>query len=132
MEAIAQNLPTVLMLVAVVAALYFLLIRPQKKRQQEQEQARDAWAPGARVMTIGGIIGTIKEIGDKQIVLEVAPDIEMTFVKNAISTNKVEDEFEYVDADEADSGSMFDAPDAIDSTDSGGAPETAPEPDDAK
>ena len=90
---------TVLMVVLMGAALYFLLIRPQQKRTKEQQSKLAALEAGSRVMTISGIIGTISHLGEKQAILEIAPGVEITIDKRAISTQPIEDEFEYVDAD---------------------------------
>ena len=86
-----------LFIVAIGAALYFLMIRPQQKRAKEQKAKMAALEPGARVMTISGIFGTIRHLGEKQAILEVAPGVEFTIDKRAISSQPVEDEFEYVD-----------------------------------
>lgn len=90
---------TLLMFALMGAALYFLMIRPQQKRAKEQQNLLSSLEVGSRVMTASGILGTIKYVGDKQIILEIAPGVEMTVVKAAISTQRVEDEFEYDDAE---------------------------------
>lgn len=90
---------TLLMVALMGGAFYFLLIRPQKKRAKEQQEALAAMQAGSRVMTISGIIGTISHIGEKQAILEIAPGVEITIDKRALSTQPIEDEFEYVDAD---------------------------------
>lgn len=93
-----QDLTSTLMMVALMgAAFYFLLIRPQKKRAKEQQDKLSRLEPGTRVMTVSGIVGTVKHVGDKQVIVELAPGVEMTVVKQAISTQAVEDEFEYAD-----------------------------------
>lgn len=90
---------TILMVVLMGAALYFLLLRPQQKRAKEQQAKIAALEAGSRVMTISGIFGTISHLGDKQAIIEIAPGVEITVDKRAISTQPIEDEFEYVDAD---------------------------------
>lgn len=90
---------TLLMIALIGGALYFLMIRPQQKRTKEQKDLMGAIGPGSRVMTISGIVGTVKYVGEKQAILEVSPGVEMTIVKAAISTQKVDDEFEYADED---------------------------------
>lgn len=92
----------ILFIVVIGAALYFLMIRPQQKRTKEQKAKMASLEPGARVMTISGIFGTIRHLGEKQAIIEVAPGVEFTIDKRAISTQPVEDEFEYVDEAEAD------------------------------
>ena len=88
---------TVLLIVIMGAALYFLMIRPQQKRAKEQKNLMEAIAVGSRIMTVSGIIGTIKHLGEKQAVLEISPGVELTIDKRAISPQAVEDEFEYSD-----------------------------------
>ena len=91
----------ILFIVVIGAALYFLMIRPQQKRTKEQKAKMASLEPGARVMTISGIFGTIRHLGEKQAIIEVAPGVEFTIDKRAISTQPVEDEFEYVDETDA-------------------------------
>ena len=91
---------TVLLFVLMGGVLYFMLIRPQQKRAKEQQSLMSTLEPGSRVMLISGIIATVKYLGDKQAVVEIAPGVEMTVDKRAITTQPVVDEFEY--ADDAD------------------------------
>ncbi len=93
---------TLLLVALMGGAFYFMLIRPQKKRAKEQQEKLAALGTGSRVMTISGIIGTIRHLGEKQVILEVAPGVEITIDKRALSTQPIEDEFEYVDAEAAD------------------------------
>ncbi|MDQ7993905.1 MAG: preprotein translocase subunit YajC [Propionicimonas sp.] len=90
---------TILMVVLMGAALYFLLLRPQQKRAKEQQAKLAALEAGSRVMTISGIVGTISHLGEKQAIIEIAPGVEITVDKRALSTQPIEDEFEYVDAE---------------------------------
>ena len=85
----------ILLIVAVVAGLYLLMIRPQQRRAKQQREHMEALQPGARVMTVHGIFGTIVYLGEKQAVIEVSPGVEMTILKVAISNQPVADEFEY-------------------------------------
>lgn len=87
------------MLLLMVAAFYFLLIRPAQKKQRAQQEMVGKLAPGTRVMTTAGIYATILHLGDKQAIVEIAPGVEMTLLKQAImrAVNPDEDEFEYDD-----------------------------------
>jgi preprotein translocase subunit YajC len=87
--------PTLLLLVGVAVLFYFMLVRPQQKRAKEQQQKMSSLAEGDRVMTISGIVGPIRYLGEKQVILEISPGVEMTVVKAAVSSQPVEDEFEY-------------------------------------
>lgn len=51
-------------IILLVVAFYFFLIRPQKKQQKETEQMRSSIEVGDQVTTIGGIIGTVRQIKD--------------------------------------------------------------------
>ena len=102
---------TLLMVALMGAALYFLMIRPQQRRTKEQKDALSALTDGSRVMLVSGIVGTVRHLGEKQAIIEVAPGVEMTVVKAAISTQPVEDEFEYVDEPELSDETLV--PDSI-------------------
>lgn len=90
---------TVLMLVLMGAAFYFLLIRPQQKRAKKQQEMTNALGEGTRVMLSSGIFGTIRHLGEKQAIIEIAPGLEMTVVKQAIvkTLTPEDDEFEYAE-----------------------------------
>jgi len=94
--------PTILIWVAAFGLIiYFLMIRPNKKRQDEQRKMMDAMTPGARVMLTSGIFGTLQAVGEKQMVVELAPGVAITVVKQAIMkvVPAEEEEFEYTDED---------------------------------
>jgi preprotein translocase subunit YajC len=88
---------TIAMIALMGGAVYFLMIRPQQKKAKETAALMNSLEPGSRVMTISGIVGTIKYLGDKQAILEVSPGVEITMDKRALSTQPVVDEFEYSD-----------------------------------
>jgi preprotein translocase subunit YajC len=88
---------TIAMIALMGGAVYFLMIRPQQKKAKETANLMSSLEPGSRVMTISGIVGTIKYLGDKQAILEVSPGVEITMDKRALSTQPVVDEFEYAD-----------------------------------
>ena len=104
---------TVLMLVLMGAAFYFLLIRPQQKRAKKQQEMTNSLEPGTRVMLSSGVFGTIRHVGERQAIIEIAPGIEMTVVKQAVvkTLTADDDEFEYADepaAEEAPAESFDD------------------------
>ena len=76
---------TLVLIALMVVAFYFLLLRPQKKRQQAQQQTMNSLMPGTRVLLGSGLFGTLVEVGDKQAVLEVAPGVHLTVLKQAIA-----------------------------------------------
>jgi preprotein translocase subunit YajC len=95
-----MDLATLAMIAALAVLGYFMLIRPQQKRAKEQTALMKSLEAGTRVMMSGGVYGTLRHVGEKQVVVEVSPGVEMTFVKQAIvrPLKDDEDEFEYDDA----------------------------------
>lgn len=75
---------SVLFLLLMFVLFYFLLIRPQQKRQKERERMLAALKKGDRVVTIGGLHGTIVDLNDKTVVLR-AGDSRLTFERSAVS-----------------------------------------------
>jgi preprotein translocase subunit YajC len=75
-------LPIVLMFVL----LYFLMIRPQMKRAKEHKQMVEALQKGDEVVTSGGVLGRIREMGEAYISLEIAPNTEISVQRGAVQT----------------------------------------------
>ena len=88
-----------LMLVIFVGAAYFLMIRPQQKRMRELQSQIDALQPGERVILTSGIFATLSHIADTQAIVELAPGVEVTILKQAIArvAKNDEEEFEFTD-----------------------------------
>ena len=57
-------LTTVAPFVIIIVVFYFFMLRPQKKQQKETEQMRNSITEGDQVTTIGGIVGTVRQIKD--------------------------------------------------------------------
>ena len=80
---------SIFMLIAMLAVFYFMLIRPENKRKKEAEQMRSALKKGDKVVTIGGITGTVVDVKDNKFVLETGADqVRIEFEKWALSTNE--------------------------------------------
>ena len=73
-----------IMLIAMFAIMYFFMIRPQQKKQKELNNFRKTLQLNQRVITAGGIYGTIKEIGDTEVVLEIAQNVRIHIDKNSV------------------------------------------------
>lgn len=93
---------TILIFAIPLGAMYLLFVRPQAKKARAQQNTLSSLQPGARVMTTAGIFGTVVHLGKTQAVIEIAPGVEMTLMKQAISrvTGPDEEEFEYDDYDD--------------------------------
>ncbi len=76
-----------LFLVAIVVLfglLYFVTIRPQRNRQRAAQATQRDVEPGARVRTTAGMYATVTSVEDQDVVLEVAPGVEVRFLRRAI------------------------------------------------
>ena len=79
----------ILTLVAMVAIFYFMMIRPENKRKKEAEAMRSALKVGDKIVTIGGIVGTVVDIKDDKFVIETSADrVRVELMKWALSTNE--------------------------------------------
>ena len=76
--------------------LYFVLVRPQKRRQLQQQQMLDDLRLGDEVLTVGGIYGTVSQVEDDQVTVEIAPQTEVRVARRAIAgvTREPEEEAE--------------------------------------
>jgi preprotein translocase subunit YajC len=72
-------------LVLMFVVLYFLLIRPQQKKQKVRKQMLNALKKGDKIVTIGGLHGTIMEITDDVCVIRVNDVTKLTFERSAIN-----------------------------------------------
>ncbi|KPV56752.1 MULTISPECIES: preprotein translocase subunit YajC [Paenibacillus] len=73
-------------LVLMFVVLYFLLIRPQQKRQKTRNMMLSNLKKGDKIVTIGGLHGTILELTDDTVVLRVNDVTKLTFERSAINT----------------------------------------------
>lgn len=64
---------------------YFMLWKPQKKQQQERQNLLNSLKKGDKIITIGGIYGTITDISERTVKVEVAEGVEVTMVRSAVS-----------------------------------------------
>ena len=93
---------TVFMLVMMVAIMYFVMIRPENKRKKEAEEMRSTVKKGDKVVTIGGITGTVVDVKDNKFVLETGADqVRIEFEKWALSTNETAAEAKKANAQKA-------------------------------
>lgn len=72
-------------LLIMFVVFYFMLLRPQKKKQQARNNMLNELKKGDKIVTIGGLHGTIMELTDDTVVLRVNDVTKLTFDRNAIS-----------------------------------------------
>lgn len=72
------------MLILIIVVMWFFMIRPQRKQQKELQKFRDGLSKGDKVVTIGGIYGTVVEIKEKTLLLEVDSNVKIKVDKNSV------------------------------------------------
>ena len=72
-------------LILIFAVFYFLLIRPQSKRAKELKQMIAALAKGDEVVTNGGLLGKVTEVGETFVAVEIADGVQVKVQKNAVA-----------------------------------------------
>jgi len=117
----------ILIIIVIFIAFYFLMIRPQQRRRQQAMSQQNTVAPGARVRTTAGMYATVVAVDGDDVVLEVAPGIEVRYMKRAImdvvspgETYEPEEESAEEDSatDEPTDGIEAEAPEEQDDSDS--------------
>jgi preprotein translocase subunit YajC len=76
---------TLIMFAVIIGIFYFMILRPQQKRQKERQKMLDAVKKGDKVVTAGGLHGTVAGLDDKTILLQVAENVKMKFDRSAVS-----------------------------------------------
>jgi len=101
-------------IIVIIALMYVMMIRPQNKRMAEQKALVNALQPGTRVLLNSGIIGTVRAVGDAQLVVELAPGTEVTVLKQVIVKTLKPDEEEFEYSDDAATAEQASEPDGSD------------------
>ena len=79
-------LPVLILTIVLIVPFWVLIIRPQQQRQRDHRSFVETLAPGDRIEAFSGIHGTIAEVGDDTVGVEVAPGVVVTMAKLAISS----------------------------------------------
>src|SRR5215472_12456463 len=73
-----------IIIVVLFGLLYFVTIRPQRNRQRAAAQTQNRLEPGMRVRTTAGMYATVAAVEDQEVLLEVAPGVNVRFLRRAI------------------------------------------------
>ena len=73
-----------IMLILIFVVMWFFMIRPQRKQQKELQAFRDSLKKGDKVVTIGGIYGTVCEIKEEAVLIEVDNNVKIRVSKQAL------------------------------------------------
>jgi len=79
---------TPFILFAGILVFWMLIMRPQRQRRQLQARLRAELAVGDEVMTVGGLFGVIREVGENHVVLEIAPETRVRVAKSAVTARE--------------------------------------------
>lgn len=74
----------IIMIVALFVVFYFFMIRPQQKRQKQIREFRDSLDKGSKVVTGGGLYGTIREVRDHYFMVDIAPNTTVRVDKGSV------------------------------------------------
>jgi preprotein translocase subunit YajC len=72
--------------ILIIAIFYFLIIRPQNKKQKETQKMLGALKKGDKVVTVGGVHGTIASVKEGSVLLKVDDNVKIEFSRSAIAS----------------------------------------------
>ena len=72
------------MMILIFVVMWLFMIRPQRKQQKELEKFRKELAKGDKVVTAGGIFGTIAEVSERTVLIKVDGEVKLRVDKNSI------------------------------------------------
>ena len=81
-----------IILVVIFGLMYFVMIRPQRNRQRQAQQTQQQVGNGTRVRTTAGIYGTIVDGDDQNVLVEIAPGVQIKMMRRAIMNAVPDDE----------------------------------------
>jgi len=73
-----------IMILLLFGVMWFVMIRPQRKQQKELEKFRNELKKGDKVVTAGGIYGTVAEIQERSVLIKVDGEVKLRVDKNSI------------------------------------------------
>ncbi len=91
----------------IIVIFYLFLIRPQNKKQKETQKMLDALKKGDKVITIGGIHGTVSSVKENTVIVKVDDDCKLEFNRTAISSVELTDAEKAKLAEEAKNKKLF-------------------------
>jgi len=80
--------PMIIIMVVFFAFIYFMMIRPQRKRQKEQQTMMQGLQKGDKVITAGGIYGTIESVREDSVIIKVESGVTMRVNKGSVALRR--------------------------------------------
>jgi preprotein translocase subunit YajC len=99
-------MPTLILVLVLFIFAWVFLVLPQRRRQKQHAAMQDSVAPGDEIITAGGIHGTVRDVAQEDVELEIAPGVVVVLDRRAIAAkadalpDEDEDEDEELDAAE--------------------------------
>lgn len=78
------NYSLLIMMLLIFVVMYFFMIRPQQKKQKEMVKFRDSLKKGDKVITVGGIYGTVVEVKDSTLLIEIDNNVKIRVDKASV------------------------------------------------
>jgi preprotein translocase subunit YajC len=85
-----QQIISMAPLLLIFVVMYFVIIRPQNRKAKEHQNMISALGKGDRIVTNGGVIGTITDLQEKELSIEISPGVIMQ-VSRAMVATKIEE-----------------------------------------
>jgi len=79
-------LGTFLPIILIFVIMYFLMIRPQNKKRKETERMLSALKKGDRIVTIGGLYGTVQSVKETTVIIKADDNVKLEFLRSAVSS----------------------------------------------
>jgi preprotein translocase subunit YajC len=77
---------TLIMFGLIILIFYFMILRPQQKRAKERDKMLNEIQKGDKIITAGGVHGTVVGMEDKTYLIQIAENVKVKYEKSAIAT----------------------------------------------
>lgn len=94
--AASSPLSALLLPVLLIVVFYFLLIRPQQKKQKEHRQMIETLAVGNEIVTGGGVLGKVTDLGEQFVTIEIAAGVQVKVQRHSIAAVLPKDTLKHV------------------------------------
>jgi preprotein translocase subunit YajC len=91
-----------IMMGVIFAIIYFLMIMPQRKKQKETQNMLSNMKKGDKIVTVGGLLGTVGNVKDTTVMVKVSDNTVVEFRKSAIAAIINDDKTEKTDVDKVE------------------------------
>ncbi len=79
-----------LVIVVAIGLMWLIVVRPQRRKQREQQSMQSDLAVGDEVLTAGGVYGKVTDVGEDEVRVEIAPNVEIRLARRAIAAQLTE------------------------------------------